>query len=100
MNNYILSEDAELDLVEIWDYIAEDNINAADNLVDKIFESFKKLSQMPNMGHRRPEWTKRNLRFWNIKRYLVIYQINENKRITIIRVLNGFRDIAELLDTE
>jgi plasmid stabilization system protein ParE len=27
---YILSEDADRDLDEIWDYIAEDNIDAAD----------------------------------------------------------------------
>jgi plasmid stabilization system protein ParE len=30
MNRYVLSADAELDLDEIWEYIAQDNIDAAD----------------------------------------------------------------------
>ena len=30
MTGYVLSVDADLDLDEIWEYIAEDNIDAAD----------------------------------------------------------------------
>ena len=33
MAKFILSSDAENDLIEIWDYIAEDNIDAADGLI-------------------------------------------------------------------
>jgi len=33
VTQYILSEDADRDLDDIWDYIAEDNIDAADQWV-------------------------------------------------------------------
>jgi len=35
MREYVLSTDAELDLDEIWEYIALDNIRAADRWVKK-----------------------------------------------------------------
>jgi plasmid stabilization system protein ParE len=40
MNQYVLSVAAALDLDEIWDFIAQDNIDAADRWIDKLFECF------------------------------------------------------------
>jgi plasmid stabilization system protein ParE len=33
MNRYVLSVAAELDLDEIWEYIAQDNLDAADRWI-------------------------------------------------------------------
>lgn len=38
MSGYVLSEDADLDLDDIWEYIAQDNIDAADRWIGKLFE--------------------------------------------------------------
>ena len=37
MTRYILSEDADRDLDGIWDYIAADNVDAADRWIGKLW---------------------------------------------------------------
>ncbi len=53
--NYIISFQAELDLNEIWEYIAEDDLSSANKLIQKFEDNFNKLSDMPNMGIKRQE---------------------------------------------
>lgn len=48
--NYILSVDADLDLDEIWDYIAAGSVEAADRWIDKLFDAFDALGRSPGMG--------------------------------------------------
>jgi len=38
------------DIAEIWDYIAEDNLDAADRWVDRLDEQFQLLATQPLMG--------------------------------------------------
>ena len=54
---YILSVDAELDLDEIWEYIARDSPDAADRWIAKLFDEFDSLAQRPGMGHKREDLT-------------------------------------------
>lgn len=49
MNTYILSEDADLDLDEIWEYIAEDSIDAADRWIGKLFDGFEAIGRTPGL---------------------------------------------------
>jgi plasmid stabilization system protein ParE len=44
VKKYVLSISAELDLDEIWEYIAQDNIDAADRWVKKLFDAFDALA--------------------------------------------------------
>jgi plasmid stabilization system protein ParE len=37
---YVLSPDALQDLQDIWDFVALDNVNAADRLEHEFFEAF------------------------------------------------------------
>jgi plasmid stabilization system protein ParE len=53
MNEYVLGDAAELDLDEIWEYIAEDNIDAADRWIGRLFDTFESLARNPGMGHTR-----------------------------------------------
>lgn len=94
---YKITKQAELDLEEIAEYIAIDNKKAALKLLETFEKSFIKLSQMPNMGFSKSEWTNKDLKFWSVKKYLIIYKIKGN-HIIIIRVLSGYRDIISLLD--
>jgi plasmid stabilization system protein ParE len=41
VSGYILSADADIDLDEIWEYVAADNIEAADRWIGKLFDSFE-----------------------------------------------------------
>jgi plasmid stabilization system protein ParE len=54
---YVLSTAAEEDLTSIWDYIARDSVDAADQWVAKLFVSFETLADNPAIGHRREDLT-------------------------------------------
>ena len=41
---------AETDILEIWDYIADDSLAAADRWVDRLDEQFRVLAKQPMMG--------------------------------------------------
>jgi plasmid stabilization system protein ParE len=43
VSGYVLSVDAGLDLDEIWEYIAADNVEAADRWIGKLFDAFEAL---------------------------------------------------------
>ena len=45
-----LTEQANEDMLCIWEYIASDNIEAADQLIERFTTTFKKLLQNPRMG--------------------------------------------------
>ena len=44
---------AQVDIFEIWDYIAEDNIIEADRWVDKLDEKFALWATQPMIGRAR-----------------------------------------------
>lgn len=47
--------EADSDLLEIWNYIAEDSIPNAKELIREIDKTFQLLSDNPKMGSRRDE---------------------------------------------
>ena len=72
MKTFELSRRAYLDLAEIWDYIAEDSLDAADRVLEELYEACSALGKMPGMGHRRTDLTQRNVLFWPVGSYVVI----------------------------
>ena len=49
---YILAPEAVQDLHDLWDYIAVENVDAADRVIDTLFTAFERLATMPGLGHR------------------------------------------------
>lgn len=96
MSGYVLDADADLDLDEIWEYIALDNIDAANQWVERLFTAFEALSQTPGMGHKREDLTKFPVLFWPVGSYLIIYRA-ERRPIEIVAVTQGARDIPAFL---
>ena len=43
MTAYILAPEALQDLQELWDYIATENLDAADRMMERLFAGFVKL---------------------------------------------------------
>jgi toxin ParE1/3/4 len=82
---------AELDLLEIWSYIADDNPDAADRFLDLVAEKCQLLAENPEMGRRREDLAPQ-LRSFPVGRYLIFYRSME-QGIAIARVLNAARDI-------
>lgn len=96
MTNYVLSVDADLDLEEIWEYIASDNVEAADRWIDQLFQAFDLIGQTPGIGHKREDLTSHPVRFWPVGSYLIIYSA-ERLPIAIVAVTQGSRDIPAFL---
>jgi plasmid stabilization system protein ParE len=96
MKEYVLSTGAELDLDEIWEYIALDNLRAADRWIGKLFDAFDTLAQNPGMGHKREDLTAYPILFWPVGAYLILYRV-QSKRLEIVAVTQGARDVPSFL---
>ena len=92
MSEYVLGTAAELDLDEIWEYIAQENIDAADRWIGRLFDAFESLARNPGMGHRRDDLTAYPILFWPVGAYLILYRF-QKKMIEIVAVTQGARDI-------
>ena len=95
MKSFDLTPDALEDILSIWEFIAEDSVEAANRVLGKLNEAFQQLVQMPGLGHRRRDLTKRDLRFWTVYSYLIIYR--QSDPLLIVRVLHGKRNVKKLL---
>src|SRR5579859_6175738 len=96
MKSFVLTPRAENDLNQIWDYIADDNIEAADRVLNALEAAFIKLTKTPGMGHVREELADRKYRFFVVYSYLIVYRY-ETDPLQIIRVLHAARDVQSIL---
>ena len=91
MSRVLKSPEAENDLDEIWWYIAQDNPNSADKLLDDIDEASRKLAKFADMGRTRDELHP-GLKSFPVGMYLIFY-MPISGGIKIVRVLHGMMDI-------
>jgi toxin ParE1/3/4 len=89
---------AELDLLDLWDYIADDSIDRADAFLDRIESKLQTLAQNPGLGRRREELSA-GLQSFPINSYVVFYRAMANG-IDVIRVLHGSRDIEGIFNQD
>jgi plasmid stabilization system protein ParE len=93
---YVFSPEAVQDLEDVWDFIAADNVGAADRLQDEFFEAFEELARHPGLGHTRRDLTDKDVRFWPVGSYFVVYR-KISSQVQIVAVLHGSRDIPEII---
>ena len=97
MAQVIKTPQAELDLTDIWLYVAEDSEQAASELLRRIDRIASDLAQMPQRGTPREELTAGiGLRSVPVGNYLIFYRPIE-PGIEILRVLHAARDLDALL---
>lgn len=96
MPEYLVSPEALEDLQGIWDFIAADSPQAADRVVAELFESFQQLAERPGMGHARRDLTERDVRFWPVGSYLVVYR-EHPLPLQIVAILHGARDVPSVI---
>ena len=82
---------AEADILEIWDYIADDSVVDADRWADRLDEKFSLWVTQPMMGRSRDELAPR-IRSLVFGRYVVFFEPLPDG-IDIVRVLHGSCDI-------
>ena len=88
----VFTERAQADLLEAWLYIAEDNLAAADRVLDTLEQESKVLLMQPLMGRARPELGSQ-VRSWpSAAPYLLFYEVDDVE-LTVLRVLHHARDV-------
>ena len=99
MNRYRLSPLAELDLEEIWLYVAQDRgVAVADRLIDAIGRRLGLLATHPNAGRARDDIAS-GLRSFPVKAYVIYYRAGK-QGVLVSRVLHSKRDQEAVLDRE
>jgi len=96
MKRFVLTPRAKQDVNDIWDFIAADNMEAADRVLDALETAMLKLAKNPSIGHWREELADKGHRFVLVYSYLIVYR-NETKPLQIIRVLHAARDVQSIL---
>jgi toxin ParE1/3/4 len=99
MPKFILSEFVEPELSAIWDYIAIDNLDAADRFLEAAYGTFQELARMPGMGRTRsfPQARLNNLhsfRIHDFENYLIFYRPIQDG-IEVFHVVHGARDLEQ-----
>lgn len=90
MSGFVVHPDALAYLDEIWQFIAADNPEAADRILEEIYQAVRGLVRTPRMGHHRPDLSSRHLRFHPVREFLVAYAADEEPLI-VIGVIHGRR---------
>jgi toxin ParE1/3/4 len=90
-----LTEEAERDLDEAWDYLARATGHrlAGDRLFDEMARTFDLLAVHPEMGRVRSE-LQEGVRSFALRRYTIFYRIRR-KEVDVLRVLHHRRDVGE-----
>lgn len=95
-----LIDDAEKDLLDIYQYVAmKDSIERAGKVLDSLERTVQKLGAFPMRGHPPPELERIGmLDFKEIhyKPYRIIYEIYKSE-VFVHCILDGKRDLQELL---
>jgi toxin ParE1/3/4 len=92
-----LSRQAEADLDELWLYIAANNPDTADRMVDAVLEGSRMHVRFPGMGQSRDE-LRPGLRSFVVSPYFVFYRPVEDT-IEVLRILHGARDIGSTIES-
>jgi len=91
MSGFVFHPDAFADLDDIWEFIAADNLNAADRVLEEIHETIRALVLFPQQGHTRSDLTSRPLRFHPVRDFLIAYAPN-GKPLVVMAILHGRRN--------
>lgn len=89
---------AGTDIVEIWDFIAEDSITQADAWVDRLDSKLRLLATQPLMGRSRNELAP-GIRSQPFGRYVIFYEPLTDG-IDVVRVIHSARDVDAVFDPD
>lgn len=100
----LLTPKASQDLDDLFDYIAQNNPNAALRFFDATRQTIARLAQNPGLGS--PYLTNNprlaNLRKRGVKgfeKYLIFY-LSQDELLKVVRILHAARDLPTILEQE
>lgn len=97
MTKVILSEAADADLEDIFDYTLEEfGLDQAVSYVSEFDDTFEIISENPEIGRKREE-VREELRSLTKDKHVIFYRILID-HIRIVRILHDSRDLPKFLD--
>lgn len=90
---YRIADQAEADMEDIWLYIAEHNLDAAEALLGKFRLRFASLAKTPGIGRRRTD-LRPDLRSLAVGNYVIFYR-ELGPSIEVVRVLHGAMNLPD-----
>ncbi|MEJ1161233.1 type II toxin-antitoxin system RelE/ParE family toxin [Prosthecomicrobium sp. N25] len=94
MVDLVFSNQARRDLLEIWEWIAQEDETLAEKVMAELEASCLRLTRFPELGRPRPDlWE--GSRSILVKRWIVVYR-REGPDILIQRVVSPSRDLQKL----
>jgi len=94
LRSYILSDNAENDVSEIYDYTErEHGARRAAAYLSGLEKTLNMLVEGPNLGKLRPE-IRKELRSFTYEKHIIFYRVLSD-HIRIVRVLHSRRDIPK-----
>lgn len=87
---------ADLDLLQIWTYIAQDSLAKADEVIDLLHGRFEQLARQPESGQSCDE-IEPGVRRSTILGYVIYYRVTDVD-VEILRVVHGARDQRKLFE--
>src|SRR6266496_3219018 len=95
---YFVAPEAESDLRQIWRYLlGEAGLAIANRIQGELVDAFEGLADVPGKGHKRPDLTSRDVLFFSVYQYMIVYR--QTELVEIVAVLHGKRDVKRLLKT-
>ncbi len=92
MPTFVLSDEAEIDIASISEYIAKRNVAASIKMLDRIHEACQTLAENPGLGEVRKGFGVPDCRSFTVSRYVLFFRPNGNG-IDVARILDASRDL-------
>lgn len=96
MPRHIVTSGCEVEINEIIDHVAADDVHAAVAFYKRLRDVFKLISENPKVGRERQELSE-GLRSFPAGSYLIFYRIRV-REVAIVRVVHGARDLDQSFD--
>lgn len=94
MSDFIIAPSASRDLNQISEYFLSRNLEAGEKLIREFNKKCKYLVGFPNIGKSYDD-LKIGLRGLPLDGYIILYEVI-NDKVTILRVVSGYRDLKSL----
>ena len=91
----VWTEPAELDLDDLFDYIARDSPIYAERFIDRILDAVARLADLPRIGRTVPEANSEHISELIVQSQRVIYAVDDDQdTIHILALVHGRQDLA------
>ncbi len=93
----IITPTAEKDMQSIFDYIAQDNISKAIEIINTFEKKFDSLAMFPESGAAKFKFILRDIRCAIVAGHYQIIYTRKNDVLYILRILTGYQDLFAIL---